>query len=766
MNTTRYQAFTPGTAGDMEGALVFFRMAAGTTDQTVTVTLQKNDGGWADVADANLTRTFGSLYGVHATSYGSGWYYFKFTTPAAVTAVADTWRLKISATSNGAEWCKNTTYFYAAVLTTATTYTSGDNIFFDEDSEITIDQSITAAHMCPALNTHFTWENPPVAAYTLTITTLWGFQDLYFRVGTSDSRIPLAQKATITIALILYQPYSATCQEWFFYGEKPTNVYTTFAADANNGQKVITTTNDMSAYWTPGDTIFLMGQDHASAYPESKVIDTIVGTTVTFTANLTYKHFSGWAAINWKASSCGIQLAVTASTIKALAFEMSGVYLAGGSISQYTIGTPDLTRIKPRVIDMVFNLNNTFSFSGDLNGYTQTNGSSLTDFYRWGSSYMGPCAFRYWNNATFTRVIGSTGGSGNFSFTSVSSTFTDIQTCGGASNGMTSFYISGCTLTRVKGLGTAYPVLLAGHANTFVDSTFDKGSSYGVYLDTSVGNVFDNCEFGSDSANGADFGFVPGGIYVQAVCKDCSSVTVHSGITTTNMKSFIKAHAFDDTANDHRSWYPYGSIVSTGDGLTDTTVHTAGTGKFAIRFEPLSSTNSLTWDISIPTGNIQSKTMFVGVWVKIASATYYAGTHQLPRLTIDYDDGTTSYAQAAESTDWQLLIVSFTPTTTYGQITATLSARTDATTTDAYVYWDDFSVAYPPNVSLDLGGMDLWADALPIVPPLAIPISAVTVASAVWEELTSSHTTASTMGKKLGTTLKNSALIIDGEITV
>lgn len=139
--------------------------------------------------------------------------------------------------------------------------------------------------------------------------------------------------------------------------------------------------------------------------------------------------------------------------------------------------------------------------------------------------------------------------------------------------------------------------------------------------------------------------------------------------------------------------------------------------------------------------------MTVGVWCKINSANYYAGTHQLPRLTIDYDNGTTAYCQAGESTDWQLLFVTFTPTTTCGQIIVTLSGRTDATTTDAYIYFDDFTVAYPPSVALDLGGLDNWADALPVTPPIAIPISAGTVATNVWQQLTATSYGTGTMGE-------------------
>jgi hypothetical protein len=133
------------------------------------------------------------------------------------------------------------------------------------------------------------------------------------------------------------------------------------------------------------------------------------------------------------------------------------------------------------------------------------------------------------------------------------------------------------------------------------------------------------------------------------------------------------------------------------------------------------------------------------VWVLIRYAAYWAGTNQLPRITIDYDNGTTAYTQATQSTDWQFLPLPFTPTTTYGQITVTLSARTDATTTNAYVYWDDFVTIYPANAPLNTQTFDLWANALPVTPPLATVLSA----SDVWALATSTMTGAGTAGKML-----------------
>ena len=122
--------------------------------------------------------------------------------------------------------------------------------------------------------------------------------------------------------------------------------------------------------------------------------------------------------------------------------------------------------------------------------------------------------------------------------------------------------------------------------------------------------------------------------------------------------------------------------------------------------------------------------MVVGVWCKINNAAYYGGTHQKPRLTINYDNGTVAYAEAVASTGWQFISVPFTPTTTYGQITATLSTMTDQTGSNAYVYFDDYSVLLPAGVQLNLGSMDLWANALPVMPTIATNLSALDVLTA------------------------------------
>jgi hypothetical protein len=74
-----------------------------------------------------------------------------------------------------------------------------------------------------------------------------------------------------------------------------------------------------------------------------------------------------------------------------------------------------------------------------------------------------------------------------------------------------------------------------------------------------------------------------------------------------------------------------------------------------------------------------------------------------------------------------------------------ITGATDATTTNRYFYVDDFNVAYPAGVQIDLGGLDLWANGLPVEPAIATMPSI----TGVWDEPLSAHTIAGSAGKIL-----------------
>jgi len=769
LSTTRYQAFTAATAGStMEGAIICLTHT-GQAGTSVIVTLQENTGSWVDVAGATCTIALDStdMTGVIPIGASTSWVYFPFTTPATITTDANKWRLKVaeSGTSFRVSWRKNgtTSYGFAVVLTGTTTYTSGDDAWLGKGQTFTVDQSMAFTNLAVMVDTVITCLTP-ASSYSFTITNFYqsnGYKIIY---GTSTVPIPYAQQQTIGITN-WYNGYTFDGASYYqncyykLYGEVPTYQTTNLFADANSGQKDIVTTEDMSSNWTVGDTVYIYGARVAGGY-ESRTISSMSGTTITLNSNLTYPHYDGWRVVNYtRAIQKGIYLSQKFGHGIPSTFEARGLLMNDGtSLRLYdnfgsgAVYTPEVTNW---YFNDIFLKSSAFIYMPYLINYLTMASCEISDIISVSNSSYGSVAvtanaFTQLNLQRHTLGATATGSSQ----TLINSTLNDIQISGGAFGNtyyLNTLILTSCTVTNLKFLGnsTGTRGVFMQLINTTITNLEVDACYYGLFLSTFINSTITNLNLGANYAN-AISDILDNTAFVNAQFENTSTFSVASNrLANALIGSYIAVAGYNNTSTDHRVWWNYGQTTSTGDGLTDTTVHTSGTGKFALRFEPLSSTNNLTWDFDIPTGNISTKTMTVGVWCKINSATYYAGTHQLPRLTIDYDNGTTAYHQAGESTDWQLLFVTFTPTTTYGQITVTLSGRTDATSTDAYIYWDDFGVAYPPSVALDLGGMDYFANGLPVTPPLAIPISAGTVAQQVWQQLTTTSWGTNSMGEQV-----------------
>ena len=171
---------------------------------------------------------------------------------------------------------------------------------------------------------------------------------------------------------------------------------------------------------------------------------------------------------------------------------------------------------------------------------------------------------------------------------------------------------------------------------------YTNRSFYNFNVTTNV--IFRNDTFGVELATNYVFSNFTGYSPISAVLYDnciikpvLNSPTENDGESVDGSK--MRFQNYNQTANYDFTAMPYGKIYRTGTGLADTTVRTAG--GFAMRFEPTYSPNLMHWEQNIPTGNIQSKTMTVSLWVKINNSAYWAGTHTKPTLTIDYDNGTT-----------------------------------------------------------------------------------------------------------------------------
>jgi hypothetical protein len=776
--------------GNQVGIFLPIRDNSVTTGKTLTIKLYEG-------ANLRTTDTFNEGTGNWVEGAGKGHFLYFALTSYAVTTAASTWSYKISSSSgSGSQWARTTTasdWGYAVVLDADTSAPSnGDTLIVADSYTFTIDQAFTLAYD-NTTNYRGFWccDNSkmscltPAASYTVTAGCRIWFSpgESGLELGTSTVPIPYAQQLIFDFSHASVSFYFESSNAQFcgttavttyckVYGQEATNYFAKVASDAAALQKDIVLTADMSAYWSATDAVTYVGYDHSTTVTNPYgTISSISGTTLTVTSNLSYRLVAGGRVVNTtRGTQMGIKIINNSTTRNTFNFyslggvcDIIGVHMYYSSIGYMRIVNHSMVRTWRNII-------NTNPASMGERCYLQL----VEDYATKNSSYryiidkficldnaVSVIAHISLNNVSYIDISNyfSTNNAQIPASTTASTTtgitWTDCVIQAGyvsSSYNDASLDLQGNahTVTDCVFTGGQIGVYARCNASTFTNVTVERGY-YGLYLGNGVGNTFTNCSFGKITpATSYDIYTETSG-FVQATLKNCYIGTQGVSNTTTMLpSSYVQIDTYDRTSNDHRSYYPYGYMVSVGDGLSDTTVHTSGTGKFAIRFEPTSSTNNLEWEFDVPTGNIQSKTMTVAVWVKINSATYYAGTHQLPRLTINYDNGTTAYAQAASSTDWQQLFVTFTPITTYGQITVTLSGRTDATTTDSYIYWDDMNLSYPPNYALDLGGMDNWVNALPVTPPIAIPISSGSVANSVWEALRSSHTTTGTMGESVG----------------
>jgi hypothetical protein len=268
-----------------------------------------------------------------------------------------------------------------------------------------------------------------------------------------------------------------------------------------------------------------------------------------------------------------------------------------------------------------------------------------------------------------------------------------------------------------------------------------------ISVSTTVKCIDSNSVFGNEFANTLDFGVAVAGAFPDYIFK---SPTGNLTFNETFVPDMVTGgrygfESFNDTVGDDRMTYNLGKTQR-----VSTPVHTAGGS--AWRFEPTSSAERFEFPFDIPTGNIQNLTMVVGVWCYINSANYWAGTdYEMPRLNVTYDGTSSVYAEASQTAgEWQFLFVPITPVTTAGKISIVLSGLTDAVDADRYFYLDDMSVLYPAGYKLDLGGLDIWDNGLPVLPPIATLMSA----KDVWAVPSASVNVSGTVGGSLVSGLK------------
>lgn len=766
------------------------------TTGTLTVVL-KEDGVQRTSDSFTLSTEVGDNF--------SGPHYFALSSYAVTTDVGK-WTYEISCTSGTPQflvttgttlWYLASTDYSSAIIQASDTLVLGNDVTMTFDSSFTL-AATSGVYIMQCDGSKFEWENPPVASYTLTFSgsgTVWLASNCQFIVGTEALPIPVAQRAiidaTASNGYFIYGYWTSNGTTGYsmvlsLVGAEDTKIGARLSAEADSGQAHIITVENMGSDWAIGDHLSIIGKKTTNE-TTTYTISNISGTDITLNTNLNVAALKGAGVVNLdRKDECGVWFTGATATKTYLTegygfdhIKIIGAYLKSASptANYYYVYPRNLlgyVTIRNVILDdngyanhwlAIRNCDNAtfdgiyiYSTSGANVGMFYINGNNnfirnifIKNMYgNSGSSLTGP-AFSGTDNTISNIVVANTSASAtqhSLYIDSVYGTITDIFNYHNCGLGLYCPSLTGSTIDGLDLSGaTAYHLYLAG---TTVACTI-KNARLGMNAIATTAEIY------------AETNTVQNIIFSDADIG--TSATIVSNISNAVTGSYIRFHNYDITANDHRSWYKYGYMVSTGDGLTDTTVHTSGTGKFALRYEPTSSTNNLTLSYDVPTGDISGDDYGVGIRCKINSATFWAGTHQLPRLTVSDDNGVLGYCQAAQTTDWQNLPVPFVTSAGAGKIILTLSARTDATGSNAYVYWDKWGGGNLVN-----GGMDLWSDALPLAPVWSFLMSAndmlealttvdygtdsigellKSISSDVWEETRAGHVVAGTMGEAM-----------------
>lgn len=795
LTSTRTIPVTFANAGNCQGVVLSLSNPTATTTRDVTVVLQENVASvWTDRTSVTLTAaqitntSTSAIYALWNTP-------FVFGTPYAVTTAGSTWRFSITQGAGANNWQLKTSDatnpFYATWCDNAVSYASGD-VPIAKD-KITIDMSAdftgvavtgdatrsvcavacTSSTPTPASVAMFEWENAPASAYTLNINGLFIIgAHSGFRAGTSASPIPYAQKASIIIKSASIGTSTNTgfndgdttaiCgrQHIYMYGEIPTTRVTTLASDAAIAQQDIVTTD--STGWAINDSIIICKSNAVGNTTNTTpfTIDSIAGTAINVNTNILTAIRKAGGHV-FRLNGYGVyfkcEIAVTANV---KLYGTNGIIMSGVQIENIQFG---VTNGSATWQDPTSLISTTYTVTDCSVSWLLASFSTLwqsMSFLTGGQVLIQRCH-------VFRMGYVGTGYGPDGGMTFDSNIYMDCSTpIGGflrnqrvtvTNNYMYNFGANGIQHSGIA-LGTVEDNVFWGGLYvmrfdgpmaqaTFDNNTIDFCSLVFMFLGSSSGFTCSNNSIGVTSAVSYIVAiYASNAVLAQVVFRDTAigtvsaifwpTLTMPNGVDT----AFIAFQNYDNVANDDSFYMPYGEIQRTGTSLTDTTVRTSP--GFAMRFTPYGATNLIHWEQTIPTGDITSKTMTVTCWVKINNAAYYAGSHTKPTLTVTYDQTSTVTSVATTGTGWQQLACTFTPSTSFGQVTMKITGGTDASGTNRYFYVDDFNIAYPAGVQVDLGGLDLWADGLPVAPAIATMPSI----TGVWDEPLTAHTVSGSFG--------------------
>lgn len=650
----------------------------------------------------------------------------------------------------------------------------------------------------------FTCTNP-LASYLLTMDGLCGMGGHSgFRAGTAANPIPSDKMLDIYIKqtpTIGSASYSGFCDcihggngyggkfSLFLYGEVPALQRTTLDGNVLNGTAVITTTD--ATGWAVGDVV-MVGRYNGTQDTTYRTISLIAGTTITLSSNLAngnggISRISGgfvcrlngygiryridntstssyqWLRnpsnivmkgvefqqvyfnliyatanngatavedaanrIKWEIKNCGIN------------HRYGGYFITGLTPPEDGLEIEDNDFFRSSIQNIMGSSRSTNGVSGQVKmhtNYIYTSGAVVIDKY-----IIEP-------DIKYNKVEGFNGG--GFILDCINPIYQE--------NKFWMMYFG-----SVVGGATTIRGLINTDGNKNIKNNYYDNCGYGVYFQaySTIGTYFLTEKFGTVAANTTGDIGVADGAYVQAIFDTPNTELSITAASQVEMVDGGKLRIVDndEVVNEDIVYMKFGILKRCGYGLTDTTAWTgsafgaASAGQFSIRLQPIHSTDSLIYmdnDGVTTIGDCKDKTVVVTARIKINNAAYYAGTHSKPTLKVIYDGTTEITDVASDTTDAQILQVSFIPTTSDEFIQIQINGATDASGSDAYFYLGKLSIAKEEGVLVDTTGISKWANALPLGTTRTFPEPA-----NLWDAPIAIHNNSGSFGKLVADTEK------------
>ena len=789
VSTAQTLAITPANAGNSMGVAVWVTADSTGITKSLICELQENVASvWT--TRQTLTKTYNEIILGSTQQIGQGFVVpFKFATPYAVDTTAGKWRIRVSQSTSGSNnwiwryssagnfshtfWCDNKVSY----TSNTDQFVAVDNIYLNQATTLagalftgdtatavagwissTTDKStpITISKLC--------WSDSPSAGYKVTAKGCILFPSYSgFRAGSSSQRIPIAKMGDLDFA----DPSAGTTkpclcsignptsrgnstgggQSIFIYGEVPAVEDTELESAVSANSATITT--KVETGWNIGDRISI-GRMVARGNDDSAnlfyTITNISGKTITVTPNVAKARAINASVIRLNGYGFRLSCSNTSGFVEHLMFGYRDFIIEGCefyNVGFYAVGygAVPTDSLFPYTLK---NCSGLITIASSIGSMINTSGSSYTNSIGQIHDHVNT------SGCIINRGLGVGNGQADWSMTNCIQIMGDVR--GGNMVMSGKFAITDCKFENILNSGVriqGWYVTL--RRNLFWGNASGASSSQGAlivagnYLSNDIGdNYFDNnhtsvalggSNFTTKFTND-NFGTVVTNLYdVYSYYRSLSEITFenYSGNITYGIFNYVltganvKFISKNKVAGADEQWRGEGVIYKCGVGLSDTTKHT---GNYCMKFSPFQNwSDALTWTQKVPTENIQNKTMMVGVWVNIANSAYWAGSNQMPRLTVNYDNGTIVYAEAAQATGWQFIFVPFTPQTTYGEITVSVSGKTSASTANGIFYVADMSVLYPAGHKIELGAMNTWAGGEPVTPSISTVANAADVMS-------------------------------------